>query len=269
MDTDGSPEFKLTWKRRGIRSGLLICRLVASARRSSGNGSGGWPCPAARDWRDGRSNQHGKNARPLNEVATLTGWPAPLGHDASCGQGSTYRANLSRNAVLWLTAWTAPNTDDRPGKNHDRNLGAEVLAVASWAAPKVVQGKYQYASGDHDKKCLNLEGQVELLTAPGGARSTGLATTALAAWNAPTATDDQGNGLRSDGRPKLPGQAQLLSLAPTASTGAYRLNPRFSLWLQGYPEEWACCAERATASSRKSRPNSSKRSSKRSKRDPR
>lgn len=31
-----------------------------------------WPTPAARDWRDGRSNQHGKNARPLNEVAVMS-----------------------------------------------------------------------------------------------------------------------------------------------------------------------------------------------------
>ena len=37
----------------------------------------GWPTAAARDWRDGRSNQHGKNARPLNEVANLAGWETP------------------------------------------------------------------------------------------------------------------------------------------------------------------------------------------------
>jgi len=37
----------------------------------------GWPTTAARDWRDGRSNQHGRNKRPLNEVAQLAGWPTP------------------------------------------------------------------------------------------------------------------------------------------------------------------------------------------------
>jgi hypothetical protein len=38
----------------------------------------------------------------------------------------------------------------------------------------------------------------------------------------------------------------------------WKLNPRFSLWLMGYPDEWACCGERAMQSSRKSRKRSSK-----------
>ena len=99
-------------------SGPPICRLRASARRTSGSGCSGWPTvttsdtriyseralqelcdtgktaghgmdlnaatqmaawptPAARDWRDGRSNMHGLNARPLNEVAMLAGLATP------------------------------------------------------------------------------------------------------------------------------------------------------------------------------------------------
>jgi hypothetical protein len=35
------------------------------------------------------------------------------------------------------------------------------------------------------------------------------------------------------------------------------LNPRFSLWLQGVPDEWACCAELAMRSvRRKPKPSS-------------
>ena len=41
--------------------------------------------------------------------------------------------------------------------------------------------------------------------------------------------------------------------AATGSTGASRLNPRFSLWLMGYPDGWASCGVRAMPSSRKSR----------------
>ena len=41
------------------------------------------------------------------------------------------------------------------------------------------------------------------------------------------------------------------STAETENTVPSQLNPRFSLWLMGYPIEWAYCAERVTRSSRK------------------
>jgi hypothetical protein len=44
----------------------------------------------------------------------------------------------------------------------------------------------------------------------------------------------------------------------TTDMAGWKLNPRFSLWLMGYPDEWACCGERAMQSSRKSRKRSSK-----------
>lgn len=47
--------------------------------------------------------------------------------------------------------------------------------------------------------------------------------------------------------------------APMENCAGFRLNPRFSLWLQGYPDEWASCGERVMQSCRKSRPNLSKR----------
>ena len=37
--------------------------------------------------------------------------------------------------------------------------------------------------------------------------------------------------------------------AKTVSTGPFQLNPRFSLYLMGYPIEWAYCAEQVTPSS--------------------
>ena len=48
------------------------------------------------------------------------------------------------------------------------------------------------------------------------------------------------------------GKIPHLSTAETESTARSQLNPRFSLWLMGYPIEWAYCAERVTRSSRKS-----------------
>lgn len=48
------------------------------------------------------------------------------------------------------------------------------------------------------------------------------------------------------------------SSAVTERKDEYRLNPRFSLWLMGYPAEWASCGEQAMQSFRSSRRSSSK-----------
>jgi hypothetical protein len=49
------------------------------------------------------------------------------------------------------------------------------------------------------------------------------------------------------------------SSAETGNLAGCLLNPAFSLWLQGYPEEFISCAVRAMRSYRKLRRNSSKR----------
>jgi len=48
------------------------------------------------------------------------------------------------------------------------------------------------------------------------------------------------------------GQDAASSSAATAKPAAYRLNPRFSLWLMGFPDAWASCGEQAMQSSRRS-----------------
>ena len=49
LDTDGSLEYALTWSRRATASGAPICRLRASARRTSASGCSGWPTTGAVD----------------------------------------------------------------------------------------------------------------------------------------------------------------------------------------------------------------------------
>ena len=51
LDLSGSPEYRLTWKVKAMRSRLPICQLQASARRTNGNGFGGWPTPRVQEVR--------------------------------------------------------------------------------------------------------------------------------------------------------------------------------------------------------------------------
>jgi len=115
-----------------------------------------------------------------------------------------------------------------------------------WATPKNKTGEYQYSNGDHSKPVLNLEGQAK-----------------LAGW--PTATTRDHKDGQATSCENVPESALLGRVchaagtgAETASGGAYRLNPRFSLWLMGYPAAWASCGARAMQSSQNSRRRSSR-----------
>ena len=96
----------------------------------------------------------------------------------------------------------------------------------------------------------------------------------MAHWPTPAARDHKGaRKLNSEGKSQsyktgitygrtLDQAPQLLELtsggaarqcdAKTENLGSYQLNPRFSLWLMGYPTEWASCGEQVTQLSLKS-----------------
>ena len=88
----GSTLYKLTWKQWVTPSGVSRSRLRASVLHTSETGRIGWPTPAARDWKGATKERWGDNARPLNEVAVLSGWPTPTSQDCSRGNG-TIRPN--------------------------------------------------------------------------------------------------------------------------------------------------------------------------------
>jgi hypothetical protein len=95
----------------------------------------------------------------------------------------------------------------------------------------------------------------------GGPNQTGgalPADAALAGWATPTSRDHKDTGCL-DNVPVncLLGRQVALSPVETGAPAASRLNPRFSLWLMGFPAaEWASCGELAMQSCRKRRRNS-------------
>lgn len=84
-------------------------------------------------------------------------------------------------------------------------------------------------------------------------------------WATPTSRDhkDAGSTLENTPINGLLGRQVSLCPVPTGSTGESpptkrpSLNPRFSLWLMGFPPEWESCAGQGAQSSRKSQRRSS------------
>ena len=62
--------------------------------------------------------------------------------------------------------------------------------------------------------------------------------------------DPRSQEIYASGKTPPPSTAEMENTVPS------QLNPRFSLWLMGYPGEWACCGERAMRSCRRSRRSS-------------
>lgn len=75
----------------------------------------------------------------------------------------------------------------------------------------------------------------------------------LTLWPTPT-TRDHKDGPQCNNVPlnSLLGRVVWLTGSDVPMEKRGQLNPRFSLWLMGYPTEWASCAERVMPSSRKS-----------------
>lgn len=78
----GSPLFVLTWKRWDMPSGLPICALRASVRRTSDSDSTSWPTPTTRDHKDGASAGTAPINGLLGRAVWLAGWSTPAAQEA-------------------------------------------------------------------------------------------------------------------------------------------------------------------------------------------
>jgi hypothetical protein len=154
MGEPGSILFVHRWKWQVTPLGRRICQLLPSKRRTPANDCGSWATPmagtpaqkgyneagntdsgrktvalaswptsSARDWKSSASNQHGINARPLNEVARLSSWPTPTLHDAERGgQEKRAMAETRHGSNLQDFALTAhgPTSSGSPARTESK-----------------------------------------------------------------------------------------------------------------------------------------------------
>ena len=266
----GSTLYTLTWKQRATPSGLLICALRASARRTSASVSGllGWPTPTTPS--GGQTPPEGTSATgitpdgkkvqvTLKDVAAITGWPTP---DATAREASLEtvrkrrefrKRNANQNNVpMYLTDAVRVVMD----AEFTEAMG---LTPASWPTPQM----RDFRSGGEDRvenpdRSNNLNDFV-----------------LMAAWPTPAQTDHKGGyqgGRMWDGKlstDRLDVTAQLAQPARLTVSGEMligssagmesggQLNPAHSRWLMGLPPEWDDCAVTAMQSLPRSRKNSS------------
>lgn len=132
----GSTLYKLTWKPWITASGRSRSRLRASVLRTYATDSTGWPTPQARDHKGANlpGNELTHNARPLNEIVRLAGWPT-----ATASDGRQY----SEKAAL---EWIAGATTN--GHSLDLDLGvrlADAHSILDGGRPGPVNGLWRDA----------------------------------------------------------------------------------------------------------------------------
>ena len=239
MGANGSPEYALIWKHWDMPAGLPICALRASARRTSGKDYIGWPTPTTQDNAQ-VAGQYATNGTTLAGAARQLGWPTPQASDSKMRVSNpdmAMKRQMKPNAQVtleqaaYLVGWRTPTSCDGERGAYD---------------PETVQARRE------------LEGRAK-------AQTTLVQQVYFMGWATPRARDAKNNGVsiaraQQGVADSLDLQCKLVSqngMAPpsplTARTDrrALPLNPRFSLWLQGYPATWADCAAPVTRLSRK------------------
>ena len=151
MAGNGSPLFVLTWSDWDMPAGLPICRLRASAPRTSDSACGGWPTTKASD---GIFHSPRTSGRPMEKsthlqtIAQLAGWPSPMaGTPAQHGYNEAGNTGTGRKTVELLSGWPTPNAANGihatytaetalrvalGGSTHGLDLGASAK-IAGWA----------------------------------------------------------------------------------------------------------------------------------------
>jgi len=232
----GSPVYAMTWKPWDIGSGESLCRLAASGRTTSGCDRGGWPTTTVQDAENnGGPSQYDRNSLPLNTLVMLTTPEQSGGPVETESEGESPR-----------DGWATPTAHKLTLQGRDNRCLARDVFLAGWGTPRVTTNDGT-PSPEVTGKGSRLEDQAGT----------------LAGYPTLTANSKGGGGYQNPQkllqRTKAGHTIDLKDFAhplqPPGLTG-WKLNPRFSLWLMGYPAAWASCGERAMQFIRKSRRSS-------------
>ena len=200
LGSRGSIMFALTWKAQATPLLRRICALRASAHRTSGSGSTGWPTPAVGGenstdsrWQQRREEVKAKRMNgngfglTLGMAASLSGWPTPMaGTPAQKGYNAAGNTDSSRRTVA-LAPWPTTTRQDSAsggsrnystasGRHSGTTLTDAARMASPWATPQARDHKGANNPGNeltHNARPLNEQVR-------------------LAAWATPGAGDDRG-----------------------------------------------------------------------------
>lgn len=261
LDTAGSMEYALTWKRRATPSGLRVFRLLARGHRTSASASSGlpllgYPTPEAgifgmadverllarrRECKERTGNGNGFGLTLGQMVPLMFGYPTCEASDATGGRvskeiGGTRPSGAKRAITLGTVAslfgYTTPRACDEKGAISETETTARSPASGQANLPEQVLTLFGYATPrapDHSTGAKETETTARR-TASGQAKLAEQAVT-LFGWATATASDHPQGGSTQGNRksPNLSIQAHACqffgpgtdSESSTVGTGNY------------------------------------------------
>ncbi len=251
--TDGLMEYQQTWKAKVTPAGRQFWGHTARGRLTSDKDFTGWPTPRANNMTG--AGTRGEGGENLQTAGLTAGWPTPQARDVtgrSLGQKEIHGTKHGCSCLV-RTAQTA---------------GWPTASARDWKDTAGMSTTGVNPDGSQRTRLDQLPRVATLVTGWPTSRATDGTKSVRTEAGAMKELERKGGPQDLDCAAQITGAMPSGSPAAMESTAGFQLSPAFSLYLMGYPIEWhragvsalRSLKERATQSSRKPRPSSSKHS---------